>query len=211
MSLPLLLVGWLAAAGAPGVVIEDRIDVVQVDRSILAVGATGAFLQIDLELGEEVLDTRSQGLIGVVTTTSRLLGVTQDSASFRELRYRVEERAKLPERIYLADRVALVDLGRRLAAMGPGSTSWNQLSLGPGEHLGQVMIGANLAGAVTERSAIAFATESGGFVTISLSPRETVESNSLRDSSLTLTTSRRFLVFRAGAGRWFERLRRNRF
>ena len=209
MILPLLLVAWLAAP--PGVAIEDRIDVVQVDRSILAVGASGAFLEIDLEIGEAVLDTRSQGLIGVVTTTSRLLGVTPESASFRELRYRIEERKQLPERIYLADRVALVDLGARLAALGPDSSSWNELSLGPGEQLSRVVIDTNLAGAVTQRRAIAFAPESGGFITIALSPRETVESSSLRDSSLTLTTSRRFLVFRAGAVRWAERVRRNRF
>lgn len=209
MGLSLLLLLILAAPS--GIAIEDRIDVVQVDRRVLAIGADGTFLELELEIGERVLDSRSQGLIGVVTTTSRLLGVSQGAASWRELRYRIEEREAAPERIYLADRVALVALTNRLAGLGPRSGRWNELELGLGESLRSVVVDDNLAGAVTERRAIAFAPTSGGFVTIALSPREELEASSLRDSTLTLTTTRRFLVFRAGAERWIERNRRGRF
>jgi hypothetical protein len=209
MGLSLLLLLILAAPS--GIAIEDRIDVVQVDRRVLAIGADGTFLELELEIGERVLDSRSQGLIGVVTTSARLLGVSQAAASWRELRYRIEERAAAPERIYLADRVALVVLTNRLVGLGPRSGRWNELELGPGESLRSVVVDDNLAGAVTERRAIAFAPASGGFVTIALSPKEELEASSLRDSTLTLTTTRRFLVFRAGADRWIERNRRGRF
>lgn len=209
MSLPLLLVLWVGASG--GIPVEDRIDVVQVDRRVLAVGANGAFLEIELEIGEQVLESRSQGLVGVVTTNTRLLGASQSAASFRELRYRIEERAALPRHIYLSDRVALVALVNRLAALGPKSGAWNELELGPNEALGHVWIDENLAGATTQRRAIAFAPQSGGFVTVPLSPDETIEQSSLRDSSLLLTTTRRVLIFRAGADRWLAQTREGRY
>ena len=211
MVLLLLLTGLLAAASGSGVAIEDRIDVVQVDRRLLAVGAEGAFLEIELERGEQVFDSRSQGLIGVVTTSARLLGVNPQSRSWRELRYRVKEREAPPPRIYLGDRVALVATVQRLAALGPESSNWNELDLGLRETLQQVVIDTNIAGVVTERRAIGFSARSGHYAIISLTPRETIEASSLSEGSLTLTTSRRFLIFTAGASVWQERTRRTRF
>lgn len=206
MGFPLPAALWLLFAQGPGVEIEDRIDLVQVDRRLLAVGANGSLLEVRLEVGERVLDTRSGGLVGVAATSSRLLGVTTRSSSFRELRYRVREREAAPHRIYLGDRVALVPFASRLAALAPGSTQWNELRLSPSEVVQRVLIESNLAAVVTHRRAIAFAAASG-FVETTLSPNETVERISVEESSLVILTSRRMLVFRAGARRWVARLR----
>ena len=49
-----------------------------------------------------------------------------------------------------------------------------------------------------------------GAEVVALTPQERVEQSSVRDSSVVLTTSRRILIFRSGAPRWIERMRRVR-
>ncbi len=211
MRLALLLGSWLVVGQPAGLALEDRIDVIHVDRKVLAVTASGSFLELDLEIGEQVLDTRSRGLVGVVTTSARLLGVTSNRTSWHELRYRVKEREAAPSRIYLGDTVALVPFKTRLVAIGPQSGQWDELALGPGESLQSVFIETNLAAVVTQRRVIAFAPDSGGYVTLALSPQEEIESSSKSENSLTLMTARRILVFQVGAPRWLERNRHTRF
>lgn len=195
------------AAAQTGVPVEDRIDLVRVDRRLLAVDADGSTLEVDLELGERVLDLRSDGRVGIATTSARLLGVTTRSASWRELRLRVEERAAGPPAIHLGQRVAVVPLTSRLAALGAESSSWQEIELGPRESIDQLLIDANVAVAVTSRRLIGFAVASGGFVEEPLSPQERIEAASHQESSVALTTSRRLLVFRSGALRWVTRAR----
>ncbi len=212
-----LLVFWaahaLGAAGADGthegVRPEDRIDVLEVDRRLLAVRAGGgrALVSVELELGETVHATRSQGLIGVASTSSRLLGVTSESSGWHELRYRVRERAAEPPGFEVRDRIAVVALATRVAALASGATSWAEVELGPGEGTPSLHADANVAVALTPRRAIAFSRRSG-FVQEPLDPKELPASLSLQDSSATLTTTRRVLVFRSGDVEWREVARR---
>jgi hypothetical protein len=206
----LLALSTLLAAPPEGVRVEDRIDLVHVDRRLLAVNASGALAEIELEVGERLVDTHSQGLVAVATTSARLLGATAERSGFRELRYRVEERESVPQTVYLGDRVALVPLRTRLLALAPESSHWNEIGLTPREDLLRVLIDTNLVAVITPRRAIAFAPQSGGFVEVALTPQESVEQSSVRDSSIVLTTSRRILIFRSGAHRWIERMRRVR-
>ncbi len=209
---PMVLVSLVFFAGPtgatpPGVEVEDRIDVVRVGRRLLAVNADGPLAVVRLQLNERVRDLRSQGLVGVAATSDRLLGVTAEGATWRELDYRIEDRGA-PTAVYLGDRVALVPLARRLAGLGP--SGWVDLDLGVNERLRQIMADTNLVSAITDRRAIAFAPQSGGFVEIALTPREEIERTSIEDSSITLTTSRRVLIFRSGAGHWTELRRTDR-
>ncbi len=73
-----------AQRAEPGIPLEDRVDVVQVDRRLLAVrsGPGGGVVEQRLELGERVLAIRTRGLIGVATTNVRLLGVTSGSSGW---------------------------------------------------------------------------------------------------------------------------------
>lgn len=212
---------WLALLGAllsmaaspgapgPGVPLEDRLDLLQVDRRLIAVNAeTGGLLEVELELGEEVRALHSRGLVGVATTNVRLLGITTELARWTELRLRVRERdPATPAQLHLGGRIALVPLPGRLVALRSSGGGWTELALGPGEQLLRVLTDANLVAAITSRRAIAIGALGNGFSEIALSPREQIEATSISESSIALTTSRRLLVFRVGTAGWLERAR----
>jgi hypothetical protein len=201
-SVSLALASTALAGAAPR--IEDRVDLIQLDRSLIAVDASGQRVaEIDLERGEEVVAIGSQGQLGVASTSTRLLGFRSGAPEWLELRYRLKERDAPPDRLHLEDRIALVTLPARVVALTSSSEGWLELALSPGEHAELVFSEANLGAVVTPRRAIAVSDEAG-FVEIGLSPRETVETTSTRDSSISLVTPRRLLVFRAGTGRWTE-------
>lgn len=205
-TLALLLAGSASALEPEGVKPEDRLDLIELDRRVLAVNGKGGgpVATTRLELGERVLALESQGLVGVVTTTSRLLGYSSRSPNPAELRYRVAERPRGPEQVRLGDRVALVIFRTRLAALAPTTGSWLELALAPGEQPERVFADANLAGITTGRRAIAFAPQSGGFVETGLSPRESIERIQISDNSVSLVTPRRLLIFRVGDEIWTE-------
>jgi hypothetical protein len=195
----LVAAGVAGADSREGVRPEDRIDVTVVDRQLLAIraGDASAVVSVDLELGETVLASRSRGLVGVALTSVRLLGVTSGSSGWHELRYRVRERESPP---------AEFELQNRLAGLAPGGTGWIELQLGLGEAPVSTHSRTNVAVAVTARRAVALSARSG-FVSVPLAPEENRPSVSLEDSSATLTTSRRVLVFRSGDLAWREIVR----
>ena len=212
MKARLLLAALLAASlggihpahAQSGVQIEDRVDVLLVDRRLIAVNATGqSVAELVLELGEEVVASGSQGRLGVAATTARLLGIRAGDPGWTELRYRVSERKSPPERLHLEDRIALVTLPMRIVALTSSSRGWLELGLSPGERVEGVLSDTNLAAVVTPRRAIAI-SDGSGFVEIGLGPREQIESTSARSSSISLVTERRVLVFRAGSAFWVE-------
>ncbi len=206
----LFLAGGAAGAGPrEGVRPEDRVDVALVDRQLLAIraGDGAAVVAVDLELGETVLASKSRGLVGVALTSARLLGVTSSSSGWHELRYRVRERATPPRKFELGDRIALVALPNRIAGLAPGGTGWIEVELGPGEVPASIHALTNVAVAVTERRAIALSAKSG-FIAVALNPEESRPVVSVDDSSATLVTDRRVLVFRSGDVAWREVQRR---
>jgi hypothetical protein len=180
---------------------QDIVNLVSLEDRLLAVNpATGAVAEVDLELGERLIEMRSRGLVGVALTSRRLLGITSRSAVWAELRYRVTEGdGAFP--LHLSDRVALVELPHRLAALAPGSGGWQELSVGPSEQLVRIDSSARIITIVTSRRAIGYSRRSG-FVEVSLSPREQVERASLDDRSAALITSHRVLIFQAGGRGW---------
>ena len=192
-----------------GVEIEDRIDVLRVDRRLLAVSAdSGSVLEEKLRLDERLVLLESDGVVGVAATDKRLLGITTRSGSWQEVQLRIGESA--PARIHLADRLALVVLDRRLLALTQGGGIWTELELFAGELPVQIEVASEVGICVTGRRAIAISSEGTGFVEVPLTPREEVESVSVKDQSVTLRTLYRVLVFRGGFPRWLE-LRRTDF
>lgn len=206
-----LCLGQSAADRQPGVEIEDRLDLVPVDNRVLAIDSRrNRTIEITLEIDERVISAESRGLVGVVVTTARLLGVSTESSRFQELRYRVNERESAPPDVYLGDRVAVVALRRRLVGMSSTTTSWLSLDTGPREQIERVFAEANLVVAVSDRRAVVLAPNLTDFAEIDLTPKETLEDASLSENSITLITSRRILIFRAGSGSWSSFLRKNR-
>jgi hypothetical protein len=192
--------------------LEEQIDLVQVDRRILAVnGATGRVVEVELEVGERVIRLASRGAVGAVSTTARLLGLTSNSANWQEIRHRLSDRKRPPERILVGERVILVPLTTRIAALGMGSGSWAELEIGPGEELRQLRISDNVALALTQRRAIAFPSASADFAQILLTPNEETETISVQPNSVTLTTSRRVLLFREQGLFWSQLIRKDRY
>ncbi len=201
-----LFLGLTAVAPAqPGVQIEDRVDILQTERRLIAVDAEGrAVSELDLELGEKVVAVGSKGRLGVASTSTRLLGFRSGAPNWVELRYRISESPT--ERLHLEERVALVALPDRIVALTASSKSWLELVLSPGEHTERVFSDSNLGAVVTSRRAIALSDRTA-FVEIGLSPREQIETVSTSDSSISLVTQRRLLFYRAGSARWVERPR----
>ncbi len=209
LVLACVAVGWpggVREARSQGVFeVTDRVDLVHVDQQLLAIRAkTGAVLDIQLDVGERVFDVQSGGLMGVASTSSRLLGITAGSADWAELRYRLDERNGTTPRIYVQDRVALVTLPKRLVALSPRIKAWQQLPLSPGETDLEVLTDDQLAVVITPRRAIGFAADSATFAEVHLGPKERIERRSVEESSITLVTERRVLVFGAGAAAWTE-------
>jgi hypothetical protein len=197
-------------ADLSGAVVEDQIDLVEVDNRILAVDARNRRTrQVNLEIGEKVLALDSRGLVAVVRTTARVLGIGTRLADFLEIRYRVAERAMLPGAAYLGDRVAVVALDHRLLGMTTTTPGWLQLEIGPQETLGEFYTETNVVAVTTQRRAIALAPRLSSFAVINLGPSERVLDVSTNESSVTLTTPRRILIFRAGDGQWSELVRKN--
>ena len=207
----LVLAPVAPAQGDGGVRLEDRIDLIELDRRILAVNGApgGPVTPVELELEERVLGLESQGLLGVATTTQRLLGYSSRSPVPAELRYRVSERPAGPSGLWVRDRVALAVFKARLVAFGADTGAWLELALSPEEHPIEVFAEENLAGITTSRRAIAFSPDTGRFVEVGLSPREEIEQVSVQDASVSLVTPRRLLVFRAGDNVWTAIRRQN--
>ncbi len=187
------------------------IDLIELDRRILAVnGAAGGLVaKVELRLQEQVLGLESQGLLGVATTTQRLLGYSSRSRVPAELRYRVSERPDGPSGLWVRDRVALAVFKARLVAFGAETGSWLELALSPEEHPVEVFAEENLVAITTPRRAIAFSPDTGGFVEVGLSPREVIEQVSVQEASVSLVIPRRLLVFRAGDTIWTAIRRQN--
>jgi hypothetical protein len=211
-ALVVLLLCSPGLAGAQtdrGLEIEDRLDVLRVDRRLLAVSAdAGGVLEEKLRTDESLVLLESAGVVGVAVTDDRLLGVTTRSSSWQEIELRSEE--SVPEQIHLGERLALVVLDRRLLALTQGSGIWAELRLLAGELPVQIKVDSAVGLCLTGRRAIGVSSDGTGFVEVLLTPREKVEAISMKDQSVTLGTLYRVLVFRNGSPRWVE-LRRTDF
>ncbi len=205
----LLLLPGPTAGQAPGVGIEDQIDVLRVDRRLLAINAqTGRILEERLELSESPVALESQGVVGVVSTNRRLLGVTTESGGWQEVRLRLKEAA--PQRFHLGDRMVLVPFEQRVVAFTRGAGTWSELELRPREKPGDLAVDTNVGFFVTHLRAVAISEVGGGFGEVLLTPKEKIDWVSVQQNLVTVQTTYRVLSFRTGAKRWVE-IRRTGF
>lgn len=209
--LPLLGVGAVAAsADVPD---EDRIPlgdlleivVLEEKRELLAIDAEGGGASsLRLRIGERVLWRGTEGLLGVVLTDERVLGVATGSASWQELDYeRGESFASV--RVELGDRVALVWTPARALGFVGTTSRFSEARLGPREEIVRTGIGANVAVIVTDRRALGLSPRAGGFFPIRMQLREEVASVEAGANLATVRTDDRILVFRGPTGTWEER------
>jgi len=190
--------------GDDRVPLGELVDVVVLDDEILAVDAQGSgTLAVALRVGERVLWQGSRGLLALVFTDQRVLGVATRGASWQEVEY---ERGEAPPRdAQLGDRVALVSLPRRvLGFVGPGNR-FVETRLGPHQKLRATRVGANVAVVVTSRDAHGLSSSAGGFFPFDLQLREEIQRVDAGSNTATLHTDRRVLVFRSPTATWAER------
>lgn len=214
----ILLWLWLAClwgatpAGAQGWVGDDRIplgelvEIVVLDDEILAIDAEGGgTVAVKRRLGEQVLWQGTRGLLGVVLTSARVLGVGARAGSWQEVEY--ERGESSPAGALLGDRVALVTLPQRVLGFVGTSNRFVETRLGPHQKLRSTRVGANVAVVVTNRDAHGLSSSAGGFFAYDLQLREDIERVVAGANVVTLHTDRRVLVFRSPTGTWSERRR----
>lgn len=189
----------------PNVPLGDQIEIVFEARDVIAFGAQGGSKSIRLELGEEVIWYGVQGAVGIVLTDRRVLAVSTNSGDFNEMRYLRGERPA--DVALLGDRVALLTTTERALGFDGGSGNIVEYRLGPQETLLAMRADANIGVVVTDRNLLGLSPFTGGFFTTDFHVREKLERVSLAPNLATVTTNRRYLVFRADTKIWVERKR----
>ncbi len=206
LAVPLAAVEAGAQATRGDVPLADILEVLLIDRDLVAVDAEGGGqVTLRLELGENVLWRESRGRIGVVLTDRRVLAVATGSAAWQETRYRRSE--SVPEGALLGDRVAVLTTAVRAIGFNGETGNLLETGLGPREKVLRNRVGENVAVVLTDRRALGLSPFVGGFFPVRLDVGEDVEALETRSNVATLTTQRRVLIFRSPTGTWEERLR----
>jgi len=201
------LPGWASAQqtrpDADQLPLGELIEIVVLENEILAVDAQSGSSTVRRRLGEQVLWTDTRGLLGMVVTSERVLGIATRSGSWQEVVY---ERGEPPPRgAHLGDRVALVVLPQRVLGFLGTASRFVEARLGPQEDLRALRVGANVAVVVTDREALGLSPEAGGFFPIRLQLKEEIGEVVARSNLATVHTNQRVLVFRSPTGTWAER------
>jgi hypothetical protein len=186
--------------------LSDLLDVLVVDRDILAIDGAGGGQTVErLRLDESVLWKGSRGKVGVVLTNERILAVATQSGAWQQAEY---HKAELPpERAELGDRVALIITSKRVLGFDGGSGTLVEYDLGIREQVIRTRTGENVAVVVTSNRALGLSPFAGGFFRIPIHLGEEIEAVDTTSNLATLTSSRRVLIFRATTGTWEERPR----
>ena len=191
----------------PEVELEDVIEVDLVGRDLFAYDLLGTRSPgLRLELGETVLWIRASGRVGIVVTDRRLLAVTNENATWQEIRLRVHE--SRPDRSWLGKRLALVLTNQRLLGYDSGSGLWIEANVGPNETVRDVQMGAQTGLVLTDRRAYGLSPGVGDFISTPMSIHERIEGLRVGANIAQVSTSRRVLVFRSPIGSWTESRRK---
>ena len=203
----LFLLGSVAAAQAPDEVpLADVLEILEIDRQLLAIDARGGGqLELRLHLDERVVWRTTRGRVGMVLTDQRVLAVGVGSGTWQEIDLQNGEEVQGHAR--LGDRVGLLLTSRRAIGFDGGSRNLLEASLGLRERVLATAVGRNVAVLVTDRRALGLSPSVGGFFDTPIQLGETLERVEAESNLATVTTSRRLLIFRTPTAAWEIRLR----
>jgi hypothetical protein len=188
--------------------LSDQIEVVVVDRDVLAIDARGsAERSIRLNLHEQVGFRAARGIVGAALTDQRVLFFAANRG-WLELRWQAGEIP--PERVLLGERVALLATSKRIIGFNAESGVAIDERVTPQEPVIDLAIGANTGAAQTSRRLLGLSLTAGSFVEEKIGVNEPVESFEAGANIITVTTPRRILIFRSTGASWEERSRRIR-
>ena len=203
----LLLLGSVAAAQpADEVPLADVLEILELDRELLAIDARGGGqLEIGLRLEERVLWKTTRGRVGMVLTDQRVLAVAAGSGTWQQIELQSGEEAQGQAR--LGDRVGLLLTSRRAIGFDGGSRNLLESSLGLRERVLATTVGRNVAVVVTDRRALGLSPSTGGFFDTPVQLGESVVRVEAESNLATVTTNRRLLIFRTPTSTWEVRVR----
>lgn len=203
----LLLLGSVAAAQpADEVPLADVLEILELDRELLAIDARGGGqLEIGLRLEERVLWKTTRGRVGMVLTDQRVLAVAAGSGTWQQIELQSGEEAQGQAR--LGDRVGLLLTSRRAIGFDGGSRNLLESSLGLRERVLATTVGRNVAVVVTDRRALGLSPSTGGFFDTPIQLGESVVRVEAESNLATVTTNRRLLIFRTPTSTWEVRVR----
>jgi hypothetical protein len=188
--------------------LADQIEVVVIDREVVAIDAEGGGdRSAELSLREEVGFHAARGIVGVALTSERALFFSANRG-WLSLRWLPSER--VPERVLLGERVALLATSKRVIGFNAESGIAVDEPLGRNEPVHDLVIGANAGAALTSRRLLGLSLGSARFIEEKIGVSEAVESLDAGANIITATTPRRLLIFRASGATWEERPRRLR-
>jgi len=189
--------------------LNDVLEVLVVDRDVLAIDAAGGGqTTARLRLDEVVVWKGARGKVGIVFTNRRILAAATRSASWQEMDYRRNEVP--PTEALLGDRVALAITSQRVVGFDGGSANLVEYRLRPREQVLTARIGENVGVVVTDRQALGLSPFVGSFFNTPIDLNDPIESVTADSNLATLISKRRLLIFRATTGSWEERPRKLR-
>jgi len=203
----LVLLGSAAAAQPRDEVpLADVLQILELDRQLLAVDARGGGETVlRLRLAEQVLWKQAQGRVGFALTDQRILAVATGSAAWQELDLQNGE--EVYGHAVLGDRVGLLVTSRRAIGFDAGSGNLLESPLGLRERVIDSAVGRNVAVLVTDRRALGMSPQVGGFFDVPIQLGESIERVEAESNVATITTDRRLLIFRTPTRTWEERRR----
>jgi hypothetical protein len=203
----LLLLGSTAAAQpADEIPLADVLEILELDRQLLAIDARGGGqLALDLRLEERVIWKTARGRVGMVLTDQRVLAVASGSGTWQ--RIELQNGEQVSGRAQLGDRVGLLLTTRRAIGFDGGSRNLLEASLGLRERVLATAVGRNVAVLVTDRRALGMSPSVGGFFDTPIQLGETIERIEAESNVATVTTNHRLLIFRTPTTSWEIRLR----
>ncbi len=181
-----------------GVAVLDAVDIVQVQRDLVAFRDAASTVSLRLEPTEQVVWIGAQGRVGIVLTNKRVLGVTRVHG-WRDSRLRPRDGQALAQ---LGGRVALVITDQRLLWLDAASGALRSQELGAGERLVTSAVQDDVAVAVTNRRAIGFSGGRSFSADTGIRAQERFYALRVLGTVGSVETSRRFLVFSATTASW---------
>jgi len=204
VSLLLLLGSAAAAQPRDEVPLADVLQILELDRQLLAVDARGGGeIALRLNLGEQVLWKQAQGRVGFALTDERIVAVATGSAAWQQLDLQNGE--DVYGHAVLGDRVGLLVTSRRAIGFDAGSGNLLESPLGLRERVIDSAVGRNVAVLVTDRRALGMSPQVGGFFDVPIQLGESIERVEAESNVATITTDRRLLIFRTPTRTWEER------
>jgi len=186
--------------------LDDVMEMELLDRDLYAFDLIGSATPVvRLEIGEEMIWSRSEGRVALAMTDRRILAASPGVEAWRELRYRVHETPAASGLI--STRVALVVTDKRALGYDATASVWLAIDLGPQEHVTDSRVGAGTALILTNRTAYGLSPSAGGFFKTKLELQERVTGLRVRSNMAMVSTTKRVLVFRAPIGQWTEQRR----